>query len=52
LSKESGFDPAGLKVFFKKLDEEFGDMEPPQWKSTHPSSAERVKAIDAYIDGL
>ena len=52
LSDESGFDPAGLKVFFEKLDEEFGDMEPPQWQSTHPSSAERVKAIDAYIDGL
>lgn len=52
LSKASGFDPAGLKRFFKELDGRFGDSEPPQWKSTHPSSAARVEAIDAYIDGL
>ena len=52
LADRSGFDPAGLKVFFEKLDEDFGDMEPPQWKSTHPSSAERVRAIDAYIFAL
>lgn len=52
LSDAAGFDPAGLKRFFKELDGRFGDREPPQWKSTHPSSAERVKAIDTYIDGL
>ncbi|WP_298259148.1 M48 family metallopeptidase [uncultured Litoreibacter sp.] len=52
LSKASGFDPAGLKRFFKELDGRFGDSEPPQWNSTHPSSAARVEAIDAYIEGL
>ena len=52
LSNEAGFDPAGLKVFFEKLSEKYGDQQSAQWTSTHPSSAERVKAIDAFIDGL
>ncbi|RLJ41360.1 peptidase M48-like protein [Litoreibacter meonggei] len=52
LSDEAGFDPAGLKVFFEKLSEKYADQEPAQWTSTHPSSQERVKAIDAFIDGL
>jgi len=52
LSNEAGFDPAGLKVFFEKLSEKYGDQQPAQWTSTHPSSAARVKAIDAFIDGL
>lgn len=50
LSREAGFNPSGLKVFFEKLDEEYGDGEPAQWMSTHPNSAERVQAIDAFID--
>lgn len=52
LSNEAGFDPAGLKVFFNKLHEEYGDKEPAQWMSTHPSSDQRAKAIDAFIDKL
>lgn len=52
LSAASGFDPAGLKRFFIDLDGRFGASEPPQWKSTHPSSAARVEAIDKYIEGL
>ncbi|MEP3347080.1 MAG: M48 family metallopeptidase [Litoreibacter sp.] len=52
LSNAAGFDPAGLKRFFKDLDGRFGGSEPPQWKSTHPSSAERVDAIEEYINGL
>lgn len=52
LSDEAGFDPSGLKVFFEKIGKEYAGQEPSQWMSTHPSSAERVKAIDAFIDGL
>ena len=52
LADAAGFDPAGLRLFFEKLHEEYGHNEPAQWMSTHPSSAERVKDIDAFIDGL
>ncbi|EPX77459.1 M48 family metallopeptidase [Litoreibacter arenae] len=52
LSDEAGFDPAGLKLFFEKMGKEYGDQEPAQWMSTHPSSAERVRAIDAFINEL
>ena len=52
LADEAGFDPSGLKLFFEELSQEYGGDEPAQWMSTHPSSLERVKAIDAIIDGL
>lgn len=52
LAKEAGFDPGGLKVFFRTMGDLYGDREPAQWMSTHPNSAERVKAIDAFIDEL
>lgn len=52
LSDKARFDPNGLKQFFEVLDKEYGEAEPAQWMSTHPSSQERVKAIDAFIDGL
>lgn len=52
LAKEAGFDPGGLKVFFRTMGEKYGDREPAQWMSTHPNSAERVKAIDQFIDAL
>lgn len=52
LADAAGFDPAGLRLFFEELHEEYGHNEPAQWMSTHPSSAERVKEIDAFIDGL
>lgn len=52
LSNEAGFDPAGLKVFFEKMDKKYEGLEPAQWTSTHPSNAERVKAINTFLDGL
>lgn len=50
LSHDAGFDPSGLKVFFKKLSEKTGDE--PQWSSTHPSHDKRIDAIEAFIDDL
>lgn len=52
LADKAGFDPSGLKLFFEKLQETYGEREPAQWMSTHPSSSERLKAIDAFIDAL
>lgn len=49
LSNDAGFDPAGLKTFFEKMHTRTLGREPSQWLSTHPSSVERLKAIDAFI---
>ena len=45
LTKAAGYDPAGLKVFFEGLEAQpdFG------WTSSHPSNADRIKAIDDFI---
>ena len=50
LSHNAGFDPAGLKVFFRRLSTEIGDD--LQWMSTHPNHSNRVEAIELYINGL
>lgn len=52
LARDAGFDPAGLKVFFEEMAREYGASEPAQWMSTHPSSEERTKAIQDFIDSL
>ena len=49
LAKDAGFDPSGLKIFFERIREMVGDQ--PSWLSSHPSSSERIKAIEAFIDG-
>lgn len=50
LSRDAGYDPAGLKIFF---DEVAGrNVEAPKWLSSHPPSAERSKAIDGLVDAL
>lgn len=50
LTDRAGYDPAGLKLFFDKMSEK--GVEPPEWMSTHPNSAERVQQIEGYIDAL
>ena len=50
LAHRAGYEPAGLKVFFQRIGEEYG--EPPRWLSTHPGSAERAADIDGYIEAL
>ncbi|WP_299971312.1 M48 family metallopeptidase [uncultured Roseobacter sp.] len=52
LAAEAGFDPAGLAQFFSKVQELYGGREPAQWMSLHPSSSERVEAIEALIEAL
>lgn len=52
LADAAGFDPSGLKLFFEKLNTEYGGGESAQWMATHPSSLERVEAIEAFIDSL
>ncbi|GFE51100.1 metalloprotease [Roseobacter cerasinus] len=52
LAKEAGFNPSGLLLFFETLQNAYGGREPTQWMSTHPSSSERLRAIEAFIDTL
>lgn len=47
LTREAGFDPAGLLTFFDHIADTYGDA--PSWLSSHPSSAERQEAIRALI---
>jgi|GEM_PF-633951 len=50
LAHDAGYDPDGLKKFFEWVTE--NAVAPPQWLSTHPSSSERVKDIDTFIETL
>lgn len=50
LAQDAGFDPSGLKQFLEWASDRGG--EPSKWLSTHPSSVERVKDIDAFIEKL
>ncbi len=50
LTADAGYDPAGLQEFFREIAK--GGLTPPQWLSTHPSSDERVKQIEGYINAL
>ncbi len=52
LARDAGFDPAGLKSFFEEMARAYDGQEPAQWMSTHPSNAERTKAIQDFIDTL
>jgi Zn-dependent protease with chaperone function len=50
LAQDAGFDPSGLKQFFEWASGR--GSEQSKWLSTHPSSVERVKDIDAFIEKL
>lgn len=50
LTHDAGFDPSGFREFFEYAIKE--DSEVPDWLSSHPSSKERLKAIDEFIDEL
>lgn len=47
LANETGYDPAGLMRFFEVLPD--ADETETGWKSTHPSSGARIKAIEEFI---
>jgi len=48
LSDAAGYDPAGLLTFFQALPD--ADQTESSWNSTHPSSGERIGAIQLYLD--
>ena len=50
LSHRAGYDPAGLKNFFENI--AAMGVEPSQWISSHPSSLNRIQAIDDFIRTL
>lgn len=50
LSHQAGYDPTGLNRFFEVLAKR--GVEPSEWLSTHPSSADRVKRIEGFISEL
>ena len=50
LAHDAGFDPAGLKKFFQYVIGLQGDSS--GWLSSHPSSRERIEAVDAFIASL
>ena len=45
-SYAAGYDPAALAEFFEALSDKHGDGG-PEWRSTHPSNAERIETIKA-----
>ncbi len=49
LADEAGYDPAGLKVFFEAIQPKGLSGKSSQWMSTHPSSAERLEAIETFL---
>ena len=47
---QASIDPASLAEFFKILEKETADMpDIPEWMSTHPEHAERIKAIKEQV---
>ncbi len=48
-SNAAGYDPHGLSSFFQKLAAKEGNPGILVWISTHPASADRVQAVNAYI---
>jgi len=50
LADAAGFDPAGLKTFFRYVIGLGGEQ--PEWLSSHPSSKARIDAIDAFLERL
>jgi predicted Zn-dependent protease len=49
IAHDAGYNPYGLVVFFEKLIVLSGGKSPPSFLSSHPASADRVKAVSADI---
>jgi len=52
LAANAGYDPAGLAMFFEQIAQDYGDQGDMDWLSTHPSSAQRVRDIEGFIEKL
>lgn len=50
LTNDAGYDPSGLSAFFEEMSKLGAGA--PEWLSTHPSSGDRVRQIDGYIEEL
>lgn len=46
---KAGYDPHAAVDFWRKMNEEFGDREPPEFLSTHPSSEQRIEHLEELL---
>ncbi|MGB2818737.1 MAG: M48 family metalloprotease, partial [Burkholderiaceae bacterium] len=47
LAARSGYDPRAAITLWQKMGK-VGGSAPPEWLSTHPSNASRLKDLEAY----
>ncbi len=45
----AGFDIRESVKVWERMKEEFKGQEPPEWMSTHPSSARRIESLKKWI---
>jgi predicted Zn-dependent protease len=46
---KAGYDPHAAIDFWRNMQKEFGDQEPPEFLSTHPSSEQRVENLKKWL---
>jgi predicted Zn-dependent protease len=46
---QAGYDPRAAVDFWEKMNEQFGDREPPEFLSTHPSSENRIQSLKELL---
>jgi predicted Zn-dependent protease len=49
LAARAGYDPRAGVTLWRKMTEAAGSKAPPQWLSTHPAGAQRIKDIEARL---
>jgi predicted Zn-dependent protease len=46
---KAGYDPRAAVDFWRKMQQEYGDLEPPEFLSTHPGSATRIADLETWM---
>lgn len=46
---KAGYDPRAAVDFWRKMNEEYGDKEPPEFLSTHPNSEQRIRNLEELL---
>ena len=46
---KAGYDPHAAVDFWRKMNEEYGDREPPEFLSTHPNSEQRISHLQELL---
>jgi predicted Zn-dependent protease len=46
---KADYDPREAVSFWRKMQEEYGDLEPPEFLSTHPNSATRIADLQKWM---